>query len=507
MSALGIAIVLFAAACTSERNASDAQPSYRGSVAAVLEARCSSCHSGPTPPAGWRADTYVSAIGCTTAGTPVTIGGERSPILSILARPDHAGLLAEDERDALARWVSLGAPSTTGGVHPPTFADPRTPDGHARFLRQRRYRPMTDPADADACGRCHAGVPAPGAEGVALTAPNATACDSCHTEQGGVLACTTCHGAPGRAYPPRDACFFPDARGVIDAHAAHAGPSDARAEGLPCATCHPTPAAGAFDATHANGHVEVFFDYARAGRTARFDASTKRCTGTCHARGGTRPEITWTEAEKKAVCTDCHGAPPPDHYAGPCTPCHHEADATGAALNHPLLHLNGKVDLGDGSGRCGACHGSGDDPWPKTGAHAAHAAPSAARPVLCETCHTVPAPNDKHPVGRGAARVELRGLATQGGSRATFDARVLSCANTYCHAGKGAANPTPTWTDPPRPAATCGGCHAVPPPPPHSPMTSCGAAASCHGGIPDGRSFTPAGKATHVDGRVTRSIP
>ena len=351
---------------------------------------------------------------------------------------------------------------------------------------------MLNADDDDACSRCHDGtVSKP--SGLAFSAPGATSCTSCHDQPGGTIACATCHGTTA----PRDPCFHPEAA-ADRAHPSHAGPSASRADGLACSTCHPTPALGDIGSlvsegrTHANGHVEVWFDYPIAGRAAAFDASSKRCTGTCHAHGGGRPEPVWTEAAARPLaCNDCHGSPPPDHYPGACTTCHGEANATGTALASPKLHVNGHADLGDGSGRCGACHGSGDDPWPKSAGHAAHEAPSLAKPVACETCHEVPRPGDRHPLGKPRADVRLLGLATTGGHRASFAADTQTCAETYCHAGRGAAVPAPKWNDGAS-ARACGACHSNPPPPPHAPSTTCD---GCH---PTTTTMN------HVDGIVSR---
>jgi predicted CxxxxCH...CXXCH cytochrome family protein len=477
-------------ACSTSRRDPDASPTYRGGIDALLDARCAPCHADPAPAAGWRADTYTGAIGCTASGAPAATTAPDAPILAALDRPDHAGIVSAEERATLARWLAAGAPSVGAGVHTAGFADPRSPESHGRFLRSRRYRPMTDPNDRDACGHCHEEAPVR-TEPVRSAAPGATACGTCHTDQGAALACSTCHGAEGRAYPPRDRCFFPEER-EDTAHAAHAAPSPSRATGLACTACHPTPALGELGGTHANGHVEVWFDRAIAGRTAQFDAEAKRCTGTCHARGGERPEPVWTDT-REATCNDCHLSPPPDHqglYAGPCTGCHAEANADGTALTSPTLHVNGRVDLGDGSGLCGACHGSGDNPWPQTGAHAVHFQPAAARGVTCGTCHLVPLPGERHPEGRGAAAVRLAGLAVRGGRRATFDPATKSCAGTYCHEGSGAEVPAPRWSDGPS-ASACGACHGTPPPPPHPASSAC---ASCHPVDPD----------RHIDGRIDR---
>lgn len=505
-----LAISVIAAAvplgCDVEARPLADEPTYRDGVAAILDARCARCHAGDAPAGGFRADSYRGVIGCTAAGQPVLLPADAAPLLLALARPDHRDFATDEERATLARWVETGAQSLRSGVHAPNFADPRSPSGHAAVLRRARYRSLTDPNDRDACAQCHDGA-GPRPAKVTAAAPGATSCTTCHTEAGGVNACSTCHGAPGRPYPPRDACLFPTAP-KNDPHAAHAAPSRSRAEPLDCAACHPRLQAGTFEGAHADGYVEVWFDHRVAGREAQLDSATKRCTGTCHARGGAHPDPTWTSPAAPLDCNSCHGSPPKAHYTGPCSSCHREANATGTALAAPRLHVNGKVDLGDGSGRCGACHGSGDSPWPSTGAHAAHASPAGAAPVACETCHTVPAAGDAHPLRAGAAVVRLAGLATKGARPATYDAATKTCAATYCHDGAGAtaAGRSPRWTDG-APARTCGSCHATPPPAPHPQGSSCGAS-GCHEGVTTSAlEISAAGRVRHVNGLVDRHVP
>ncbi len=440
----------------------------------------------------------MGAIGCTASGERAATREPTTPILKALTRPDHAGLLSEEELLTVREWLAAGAPSLLSGVHSAAFVDPRSSESHGQFLRKKRYRPMLDTLDADACGTCHEGAPAR-PKGIAYPAEGATACTSCHTAPSGPLDCSTCHGAPGRAYPPRDACFFPQDRANAP-HAAHVETSASLAAGLSCTTCHPTPISGKPEGTHANGNVEVWFDYARAGREAAFDRTSGTCTGTCHARGGARPTPQWKTADVKTTCNDCHASPPANHYAGACTNCHTEANATGTALEKPSLHIDGKVELGDGKGTCGSCHGTGTSPWPKTGAHSAHAAPKNAKPVACETCHTVPEVGERHPVGGGAV-VRLSGLATLGGRRASFDAASKSCSGTYCHEGAGGTKQAPVWTEGSSGAA-CGTCHKTPPPAPHAAGSDC-STSGCHVGTTDASgAFTPIGRQTHVDGLI-----
>lgn len=484
------------------------EPTYRDDVAAILDAKCARCHANDAPAAGYRTNGYAGAIGCTAAGKVAVLPADAAPLLLVLARPDHRDFVTGDELAKLTRWVATGAQSVRAGVHPRSFADPRSASGHAAQLRATRYRALTDPGgDTNACTQCHDGA-GPRPSDVIAAAPGATSCTTCHTDNGGVIACTTCHGAPGRPFPPRDPCFYPSET-KNDVHAAHAAKSPARATGLDCAACHPRPVFGALDGAHTDGYVEVWFDGKTSGREAQWDSASRRCTGTCHDRGGTQPSPAWSAGNAPLDCNSCHTSPPKDHFTGPCSGCHKEANATGTALVAPLLHVNGKVDLGDGSGGCGACHGSGNSPWPSTGAHPAHQAPAGAAPVACETCHAVPGPNDGHPRSAGAAVIRLAGLATRGGRAASYDPATKSCAATYCHDGPGASavGRAPRWTDG-APARACGSCHSTPPPPPHAQLTACGLS-SCHQGITDatGLTITAAGRTVHVNGVVDRAVP
>lgn len=498
--AAGVAVLFVAlAACNTEQDFA-AGPTYEADVGPLLQQRCVACHTPKPGALAFDATSYLGSIGCTVDGRALL--GPGVPLLAALERPDHQALLAPAEVSLLRRWVQAEAPSTNRNVHPTRFADPRWPSGHAMLLRARRYEAMLDEKSPDACGACHAGAPLPLRGG--LPASGAPACTTCHAETGGVLACSTCHGGGTKGYPAESTCFRP-AGPNPKIHARHVEPGQVSPQGLDCTGCHPTPTLGDFGKTHANGQVDVWFDRKVAGARASFDPATKQCTGTCHDRGGDRARPAWTDTG--VSCSSCHAAPPATHvdrYRGACTSCHRDAAADGKSLLRNDLHRNGRVDLGDGSGKCGACHGDGDDPWPKTGAHQAHARPSKAMPVPCDTCHTVPN-GAQHPSGRGNAVVRLGGLSIKGGARATYDQNTKRCAETYCHTGRGGTDPSPAWFGAPKMA--CGSCHASPPPLPHSPSTACGGA-SCHqGSITETGAFTDAGIARHVDGLVTRQLP
>ena len=476
-----------ASSCSVDRQTSSAPPTFDANVTAVLGQRCVSCHGGSTPEAGWRASSYVETIACVTGGRPAVLpsnGG--APILTVLADATHNTLLSPAERATLSAWVSAGAPKFSSGTHAPSFVDPRSPASHGRLLRAKHWSPMLDPNDAEACGRCHDGAPSRPAD-VTSAAAGAPACTTCHTEPGGALGCNTCHGqgageaVPAVAFPPRDVCFFPEDATIPTAHAVHVDATPAHANGIPCSTCHPAVGAPVIGGTHGDGIVEV------------------TCTLGCHALGGKRPSPTWTETTPM-TCNDCHLSPPANHFAGSCTGCHREANATGTGfLVPPILHINGKVDLGDGSGKCGACHGTGDSPWPSTSAHPGHQAPTNANPVPCASCHVVPTAfgvGTGHPRG-GPAIVAFSGLAVTGGTPAAFSGG--SCSATYCH-----GTAMPVWTDPSGAAQACGTCHALPPPAPHPASPACDL---CHHDAivtPSGPQIAPLWKNLHINGVIDR---
>lgn len=489
-------------ACVVDRSPS-APPTWDGEVGAIVARRCNDCHRGKA----WSGGSYLGAIACVRSGEPAVLPpDDGAPIARALADATHAGVASDAERASILAWVRGGAPKLAGTVHDPSFVDPRSERSHGRALRAERWRSMLDATSDGACGRCHEGAPSGRTPRVATTAPGATACTTCHVAQGGALACPTCHGDVARAAPPRDRCFFPGDLATAGAHLAHVDASGSRAAGIACATCHPTPAATSpMSGVHGDGRADVALAEVHAGAPPSYDASGKRCATSCHARpGGAKPSVAWSDRGPLG-CGDCHGAPPPKHYEGACTSCHREADAKGTALAKPTLHANGKVDLGDGSGRCGACHGEGDDPWPKTGAHASHRAPPDAAPVACEACHDVPkayGPGTGHPRG-GPAKVAFSGLARARGASPTYEG--TTCKSVYCH-GAGVTGTAPTardWYDTSGAARRCDGCHASPPGAPHTGATSCW---SCHPSVIDPGPKGPvvAVPSRHVDGETDR---
>lgn len=463
-------------------------------VEPLLRRACAPCHGETEAQAGWRAERYLEVIGCPDGSGPaVEPPDETAPILSALERPDHADLLEPDERELLTAWVRSGAVARRGAAHPPGWVDPRSSDFHGSALAEGGWVRMLDPRSAGACATCHEAPLVDGGAG----APGATPCASCHREEGGPLACSTCHGRPGRPHPPPDPCFHPDA-GSGGAHAAH---FDA---GVGCPVCHGERRADELGRSeHGDGIVQVTLDPDVAGEGARWDAASGACASACHDRGGAGPaEPAWGD-ELELDCGSCHRSPPDDHYAGACDGCHREASADGTELMATELHANGRVDLGDGSGECGACHGSGTDPWPLDPSHQAHREPELSEPFACSECHEVPATIDRvgHFDDTVGPEVRFGALASARGSAPRLDAG--TCREVACHGaglGGGAAT-SPSWGGGPA-FASCGACHGLPPPPPHTNASTCGATL-CHGAaVSPGPRLTEAGRRVHVDGDV-----
>ncbi|HBQ16867.1 MAG TPA: hypothetical protein DEF51_38960 [Myxococcales bacterium] len=489
---VGTALWCVLAGACATRELPAREPDY-GDVSPVIERACLPCHDGSTGEAGWSAGSYVDVIGCPAdSGPAVEPGDERAPLLAVLgANEAHAGLLASEEEALLRAWVLRGAPDDTGAVHPVGWTDPRSAVFHGAELRREGWTRMLDDRTIGACSSCHEARPDRGP-----AAPGATPCASCHRDEGAERACSTCHGQPGRPFPPRDPCFHPAETG--GAHSSHFE------AGVSCAVCHGERRVEELgSSSHGDGEVQVALDASVAGPGARWDPGTRTCALTCHDRGGAGEVAPSWEQDLELDCASCHLSPPELHYAGGCDDCHAESNADGTALVPGPLHANGRVDLGDGSGGCGACHGRGDDPWPRSGAHPAHRAPDLSAPVACAECHAVPTAVDDagHLDQTRAAEVVFGPVASARGTEPA--AAGGRCADVACH-GAGLAGGTAVTPTREGGAALgeCGACHGLPPPAPHPVSGTCGATL-CHGGLAaPGPGLTAAGRAVHVNGDV-----
>jgi predicted CxxxxCH...CXXCH cytochrome family protein len=255
---------------------------------------------------------------------------------------------------------------------------------------------------------------------------------------------------------------------------------------------------------HGNGSVEIVFDTSQVGPEASYDRGSGICSVSCHDHGGKRPRPSWNDA-RPMTCGDCHGSPPTGHFAGACSTCHHESDATGTSLVTTILHLNGTVDLGDGSGKCGACHGSGDDPSPSTAAHRTHHVPTLATPIQCSECHVAPTTLFSPGHLDGVAEITFSGRALARTAQPSWDG--ASCNDVACH-GAGLAGVQldhPSWADASGAAKACGACHGVPPPLQHTTSAACDRV-ECHGSEVERTTTSLAisadGRVMHVNGSI-----
>jgi predicted CxxxxCH...CXXCH cytochrome family protein len=511
-------------------------------VEPLLTAKCASCHSGAAPAGGYRVDTYVGSISCPTdAGSAVALPVADAPILTALATPTHTDLLTIEETALLTAWVEAGAPANVGAMHAAGWADPRSPAFHGSALAADvpRFNRMFEPATAeDACGRCHAGSPG-ATEPLAHPAPRATACTSCHREEGGPVACTTCHGSPGKSYPPRDLCLITDptehARQVAagGAHAKHL------AQGFQCTLCHGVERTAAQlrdpapPSLHANGTVEVVLDTTdpRVGVDGGYDVATGACTVRCHnPEADARPPPTWGTVGELG-CDSCHSSPPATHAAWDstgCDRCHSEAAPDGLSRRVGPLHANGTVDVGNGAvladgitPACNACHGAGDpNGMPSTGSHASHVHSTLTAGITCSDCHAVPAVWSDAGHLDLTPGVDVRFLPTDRASARDaaphYDPATGTCSGVACHGnGTNPALPggtfrTPIWGATDGLAARCGACHSAPPPAPHTALPTC-SSLTCHGGElavgVGGPTITEAGRALHINGTVQLWLP
>ncbi len=476
-------------------------PLVYADVQPLLETACVTCHGTDDPAAGYSVASHWEVLGCVPEDRPATLPpGPDAPLVSVLSRPDHATLLGKSDQALLSAWVSHGSPAFVGSVHPAGIVDPRSEDWHGKLAAQDDFAPLHDASASTVCGRCHDGAPVK-PEGVVYPAPGATPCTDCHRSERAALACDTCHGNDGAAYPPRETCYF-GAWGP-DAHAAHVTGTRFLQEPLSCNTCHPTPTSDVFAGPHTNGKVDVSF---ASLPESSYEPGTDTCAVYCHAQGGSSPSPHWREGDQ-VECQSCHTSPPEPHYPGDCSTCHAEMGEHAESLHPGALHLNGKVDMGNGSGTCGACHGTSETGAPDDSSHKLHLATTLTLPLACEDCHPTPAEPIAAGHMDGEVAVVLGERARQRGQDPVWTAGTKVCSNVACH---GAALPgpalSPAWNDPPAAGGErCETCHASPPPAPHVERSSCGGSL-CHAdevGLIGGElRISEPGRPVHIDGVI-----
>ncbi len=217
-----------------------------------------------------------------------------------------------------------------------------TPGVHRTSIRESNW-------NLTGCQQCHGTNFAGGSSGVS--------CLGCHDEQGGPVACNTCH-----ANPPVDDAGLPSGMvsGSYGAHAKHAVE-----KGYACTECH-NPAAGF---SHAGAlPAEVTFDYARIANRPPYQTAYTHlgdnfsgngtCATYCHSDGrGASPLINpgqWVGGSLNQ-CQSCHAVPPAsaNHPSEPsCHLCHPNIDPAsnysspdGILFIDPSTHVNGVVNI------------------------------------------------------------------------------------------------------------------------------------------------------------------
>ncbi len=503
-------------------------------ISALFAESCTSCHSGPTPAASYDLSSYLGVVGDGSGTTPAAVAGDDHSRLVQKLEPATADSIHapfSDLASTVAQWVGqCRLEFFDSAIHAGGILNPSDPDFHGNLLRQTGW-------DFGLCASCHGSDFTGGAAHVA--------CTTCHAA--GPTACNTCHG-------------LPPAEG---AHATHVD-GGVLGKQFACTECHVPPKVWS-DPGHllaADGGVNtappsvLFGALAATPETARkgppaFDGVTQTCSNVyCHGDAfadadATRTRPVWGAiGQGQAACGTCHGLPPSNHDPGSthCSACHGLVVDANRNFIAPALHIDGKVELGDGSGTCSACHGSAASPAPPpdlegdtdttaigVGAHQSHlqALHRLRGPVACGDCHLVPtAPGDPghvdHPPPAIVFPTSISGssLAFADGATPSWDHATLTCSTTYCHGGGSdlandkspSLHRTPDWTQVDANQAACGTCHGIPPQDGvggHGPGTSLSDCVKCHPGTIDanGTILVDAdGGSEHIDG-VVEHVP
>jgi predicted CxxxxCH...CXXCH cytochrome family protein len=456
---------------------------WKNDIGPLLDANCSRCHAGSTPAGQFSVSTYLDTLGRREGGESVTVAGSASSRLLRAVDPasatePHRGF--QDLMPRLEDWVvDCRAMYVRSSIHGAGIQNPDDPQFHGALIAQKGW-------DFGVCTKCHGDDFSGGASG--------SSCRTCH--EGGPTKCGSCH-----ALPPANG-----------AHLAHAsGP--ALGKKLACGECHRlyTDWRDPGHVLAADGSVdpkpaEVVFGALAAQRSGvvrqgppTFNHETQRCDNVyCHGDYGSdgaasnrRP--VWTSAGKgQAACGTCHGVPPSNHATDHCGMCHPTVANDAHQIVDVDKHLNGVVDIGDGSGTCHACHGdeaskesfrdlSGSTAVSAlgVGAHAAHLRAGRLRgPIACAECHLVPEKvttaghiDSDLPAEVFPGRPGVAVLASTGGAQPAWNRMMGTCGNVYCHGGGPRfvadggefLHREPVWTRIGLGEAACGACHGVPP--------------------------------------------
>ena len=435
---------------------------WESDARALLEQRCSTCHSGPRPAGQWDVGTYHLVLDSGSDEVPNAIAGDRRSLMLTKIDPPSADSFhrfPEEVRAQLFEWVvDCRLALRDSRIHEPGIQNPRDPEFHGILIQKSGF-------DFSFCTNCHGGNFSGGRA--------KASCLSCHSE--GPTDCATCH------------------RGNIDPeHDAH--------QAYDCSVCHQVPSrwdqAGHLDPPPA----EVTF----SGLGARFSGASWQ-GGSCkevYCHGVFEP--TWEVGIGQGACGTCHLNPPDGHASDRCEHCHQRQGG----------HLDGEVQIGRSETGCQGCHGTESTPEPPpslsgtasissvgVGAHQAHLEPTLRlrRPLRCQDCHLVPemVTSPGHidsplPAEVFPEAIREQSVAFAGGNNAFWDRRTLTCVE-YCHGGR-----SPVWNDI-GPQVFCGSCHAIPPTDmTHDPVWDVFGCVDCHSSAidPFGNPFPE----EHIDG-------
>ena len=142
--------------------------------------------------------------------------------------------------------------------------------------------------------------------------------------------------------------------------------------------------------------------------------------------------------------------------------------------------MNGAVVLGNGSGLCGACHGTGASPWPTTAAHPGHENPTitpAHRPARAVTPCRRRSPDPTHL--DGIVQVTFTGPRGRARRLARLERHLVHDRRVPRREPRGPGRRSPYGPTRRAHAAKCGACHGIPPSQ-HTTSTSCNLSV-CHG--------------------------
>ena len=489
---LASACSLALAACAQERPFEVALPCPSWAAASsVLASRCASCHGPARSEGDYRLDSYAGATARRPDASQRLAPGDPQSQVLLAAQGQLSGHPATDTTDddlaTLTGWiVDCRVAYADSRIHDSGWMNPGDAQFHGLALRSVAYAVAR-------CERCHGND--------ATGGPSGVSCASCHPR--GVFDCRTCHGDDSSAAPPRDLSghSLTSAPGV-GAHRLHLA-DGALHQAYPCQACHVVPAS-ATDQGHYQRGVQPMTSPAPVtlsdgqGQHASYDVIERRCSGTwCHSpsidTSAQNPAPRWNAVgEGEAACGSCHGLPPalPHPPDTRCQACH-PRDFAGGVLS-PALHTDGVVEVDNGAGGCGGCHGSArnnapprdvlgrtDASLPSVGAHQSHlTAEHRLRPPLgCAECHQLPAQRDDpghidHPPPAIVfpASPGVGALASADGAAPSYDPTTHTCRSVYCHGGgvslsadmSPAVIRLPSWTGGEAQIA-CGSCHGVPP--------------------------------------------